>query len=726
MCQPPRSGTRAGAAGLLWYFGSSGHWRCTQDITYFVREVYILGTPRDDGPRTRVRVWTRLRLPDGTAAWGLALGRSPTSTSQDPTMRHLEHIKEDINTAFIPMHQRPRTSTGYEAGENVMYDDSWDPDPPNNRSFRDSSRFFRVPPASNSSFYGQQSESQSFLGFSNLLSLGRNDDPGSGKSRPPTALAGGPDTHPQTLPPLAAIFSATIPPPSTQQFPIPPQSTQYILPLPGVATFTNRPGTAPASYFSSKPAYNRGPRFVHQPESSPPVYGRSSELAAAAGATATATATACQLNAFEAADSPSATAGSYDSLFAFNLPPREPNSGIPGSSEYEYGTESRPQSRRLTILELCNDADADSTAAAAYQLNGFEAVDSSSSATAGFYDSPFACRPPPREPNSGIPRSSEYEYETESRPQSRHLTVLELCNDADADGGVRAFLPSAVGTASQPTTSSGLVSSASALALVDRTPLAGHALLPGTQPTAAPATSPSGTGPTAFAEKEAVVRAYQTISNVHSDLEAAQSALDDQKAAAVKANQTISNLRSLLKAARRNSEALLAKKRVEAETLKVDYDIKVSCFQRENSDLRSALDALKREVAEDQTRFSLGIGDFNRWMCESSVNADTIILDSVPLTSSSDAHHVLAHNALVNVRSEKWSSAYEDAEKSIVARPSAMGYIVKSLAQIGKGEPEVAMQVFDLAFGNCNPNESNLLLLIKLGNVTQQSLASMI
>ena len=43
-----------------------------------------------------------------------------------------------------------------------------------------------------------------------------------------------------------------------------------------------------------------------------------------------------------------------------------------------------------------------------------------------------------------------------------------------------------------------------------------------------------------------------------------------------------------------------------------------------------------------------------------------------------------------------------------------MGYIVQALAQIGMGEPEKAMQVFDLAFGNCNPNESNLLLLIKV------------
>ncbi|KAF8555450.1 hypothetical protein OG21DRAFT_1410855 [Imleria badia] len=395
---------------------------------------------------------------------------APTNTSQDPTMRHLEHVKEeDINPASIPMHQRPGTSTGYEAGESVMYD-SWDTDvdrgdprPPNNHSFRDSSQSFRVPPASNSSFYGQQS--QSFLAFTNPLSLGiaaRDGGSGSGNSRPPTA--GGPDSHPRTLPPLAAVVSATIPPPSTQQFPIPPQSTQHILPLPGAAAFrrpatANRPGTAPASYFS-KPAYNGGPGLVHQPELSLPVYGRSSELAAAAAATAA----AYQLNAFEAADSPpSPTAGSYDSPFSFHPPALSESAGYGGSVE---PSPSNPRKRPFSGIDGPQDEG------------------------------------PRREPNSGIPGSSEYEYGTESRPQSRRLTVLELCNDADADGGVRAFLPSAVGTASRPTTSSGLVSSASALALVDRTPLAGHALLPGAQPTAAPAaasaTCPSGTGPTAF------------------------------------------------------------------------------------------------------------------------------------------------------------------------------------------------------------------------------------
>ena len=43
-----------------------------------------------------------------------------------------------------------------------------------------------------------------------------------------------------------------------------------------------------------------------------------------------------------------------------------------------------------------------------------------------------------------------------------------------------------------------------------------------------------------------------------------------------------------------------------------------------------------------------------------------------------------------------------------------MGYVAKALAQIGMGEPEEAMQAFDLAFRNGNPKESDLMLLIKV------------
>lgn len=399
-----------------------------------------------------------------------ALNTSPsaasTNTSQDGIMHHLDHVKEeDINPVSIPMHQRPGTSTGYEAGDSVMYDDSWNTDvslsnprPPNNHSFRDHSQSFRVPPASiTSTFYGQQ-QSQSFLSFSNSLNVGlssRDGRPGSSNSRPPTA--GGPDSHARTLPPLAAIVSATIPPPSSQSFPLPPQSTQHLLPIPGAAAFrrpttANRPGTAPASYYASKPAYAGGPGLVHQPELSLPIYGRSSELAAAA-----ATAAAYQHNAFEA-DPQSPTTGSYDSPFSFHPPALTESTTYGGSIEHSPGN---PRKRRIDIP----------------QDEG-------------------ACR----EPSGGLSGSGEYEYDSESRPQSRRLSVLELCNDADADGAVRSFLSSATGAASRPTTSSGLVSSASALALVDRTPLSSNSLLPGAQPTTtAPATStasPSGTGPT--------------------------------------------------------------------------------------------------------------------------------------------------------------------------------------------------------------------------------------
>ncbi|KAI9570716.1 hypothetical protein HD554DRAFT_2017943 [Boletus coccyginus] len=405
----------------------------------------------------------------GQAALNVAAA-APTNPSQDNGMRLLDHIKEeDINHASIPMHQRPGTSTGYEAGDSVMYDDGWgtdvdrgDPRPPNNHSFRDSSQSFRVPPASTSStLYGQQS--QSFLAFSNPLNLGiasRDARPGSSNSRPPTA--GGPDSIARTLPPLAAVVSATIPSQSSQPFSVPPQSSQHILPLPGAAAFrrpstANRPGTAPASYFGSKPAYNGGPGLVHQPDLSLPIYGRNSELAAAAAATVA----AYQHNPFEA-DPPSPTTGSYDSPFSFHPPALAESATYGGAVEPSPGN---PRKRPLPGIDGPQDEG------------------------------------PRRESNCGLSGSSEYEYGSESRPQSRRLTVLELCNE-DADGGVRSFLPGAAGSASRPTTSSGLVSSASALALVDRTPLASHSLLPGAQPTAATAVAPgtpSATGPTAFA-----------------------------------------------------------------------------------------------------------------------------------------------------------------------------------------------------------------------------------
>ena len=200
-----------------------------------------------------------------------------------------------------------------------------------------------------------------------------------------------------------------------------------------------------------------------------------------------------------------------------------------------------------------------------------------------------------------------------------------------------------------------------------------------------------------------------------------ESILATREAEVVQGNQRMLTLQSALETARN-----------EAETLKADYDNNVARLQRDKSNVQSALGALEREVAEGKQRSSLGIGDFKQWMRDSSIHPATLISPSGPWTCSNNMDQILAHNALLKVHSENWSSAYEDATrvkfhplirvlmsthlhaKSIVIRPSTMGYITKVLAQIGKGEPEKAVQVFDLAFGSCNPNESNLLLLIKV------------
>lgn len=98
---------------------------------------------------------------------------------------------------------------------------------------------------------------------------------------------------------------------------------------------------------------------------------------------------------------------------------------------------------------------------------------------------------------------------------------------------------------------------------------------------------------------------------------------------------------------------------------KADHHTEVVRLQCDRSDLQSQLGALKTEVAEHKKRLSVSIGDFRKWMREHTVNADTLVSDPDSLTSSSDIHHELAHNALLKVRSENWSSAYEDAKKVV-------------------------------------------------------------
>ena len=113
------------------------------------------------------------------------------------------------------------------------------------------------------------------------------------------------------------------------------------------------------------------------------------------------------------------------------------------------------------------------------------ATDAVDTSVGGGYDSPFSFHPPAltdqsvvsrKRPFSGIDdddreRLGSSAGGSESRPQSRRLSVMELCNDTDADPSARPFLPLSAfqgipgtGSTSRPNTAS---TSLAALAIAD-------------------------------------------------------------------------------------------------------------------------------------------------------------------------------------------------------------------------------------------------------------------
>ncbi|KAF8261916.1 hypothetical protein EI94DRAFT_1833091 [Lactarius quietus] len=318
--------------------------------------------------------------------------------------------QEDTQPTLSLVSQRPGTSTGYEGDTDLFHHHhssaasrSWyvqdadrsHPRHVSSHSFRDSVQSFRAPsaaspasPASSTSPTSAtptsppsahtQHPGQSFLASGeSFVELGVSDlpasswstanradiRPSSSSSRPPTASRESTDSHPRSLPPLSAIVSSSLPPsqwgsvPSQSFFPI--QSGPGIVPArPSTAT---RPGTAPASYYASPPfgGFGGGSGLVLSAATANP-YGLSELVRSSSGYGST-----------DASDSP--VGGGYDSPFSFH-PPSLPNESIVsrkrpfsglddddrerlGSSA--GGSESRPQSRRLSVMELCNDIDAD-------------------------------------------------------------------------------------------------------------------------------------------------------------------------------------------------------------------------------------------------------------------------------------------------------------------------------------------------------------------------------
>ncbi|KAH9958525.1 hypothetical protein BGW80DRAFT_1449429 [Lactifluus volemus] len=360
------------------------------------------------------------------------LHQQPQSVAPGPNSAGPGHIKqEDMQPPLSLVSQRPGTSTGYEGDTDILYHPqhssatsrTWyvqDQDRSHSRqatnhSFRDPGQSFRAPSAaspsspasstapsaatpSSSPSTHQPRPGQSFLasgesfvelGVADLQSSSAwpsnrvsNSDirPSSSSSRPPTASRESADSYARSLPPLSAIVSSSLPP--SQWGPVPAQSVFPIPSGPGIVparpSTATRPGTAPASYYPSHPSLGGiggGSGLVLSSTPTPTNSYGPSELARSSSGYGPAP---------DATDS--SIGGGYDSPFSFHPPAlsdqsvvsrKRPFSGIDDDDHERLGSsaggsESRPQSRRLSVMELCNDIDADPSTRPFLPLSAFQ------------------------------------------------------------------------------------------------------------------------------------------------------------------------------------------------------------------------------------------------------------------------------------------------------------------------------------------------------------------
>ncbi|KAI0261775.1 hypothetical protein BC834DRAFT_428757 [Gloeopeniophorella convolvens] len=341
--------------------------------------------------------------------------------------------QEDIQSGLPLVSQRPGTSTGYEGDTDILYHHqqhqqhssrSWyvppgqEVDRPHSRqvsshSFRDPGQSFRAPssasptspasataPSAAASISSSSPSSahhnypgQSFLASrESLVDFGVSDlpspwsttaratsaadrRPGS-SSRPSTASREPPDAYPRTLPPLSAVVSSSLPP--SQWGTVPPQSFFSLPSGPGIIpprpTTATRPGTAPAAYYPSHPSFggNGGSAGMVLSTTSAAATSGNGGYGGELGGNRS----SGYYGSSADASTDSSIGGGYDSPFSFHPPAlteqpaysrKRPYSGIDDDDRDRLGSsaggsESRPQSRRLSVMELCNDTDADPTA----------------------------------------------------------------------------------------------------------------------------------------------------------------------------------------------------------------------------------------------------------------------------------------------------------------------------------------------------------------------------
>jgi len=284
-------------------------------------------------------------------------------------------------SAIQTHHPRPGTSTGYEGDNGLAFRQISGSNPwplhtnnttQNNYSFRDQQ---------STSEYGQ-----SFRNSSSHYQFGQHPTRQSFLASPPTSSSsrlgsshGNPPSDSRSLPPLSSVVYSSLPslsgqqPPYAISHPPPPASAANVLPIPNPtinrrpATSASRPTTAPASYYHQPPgssshhlSYLGAPRFG--------LGGFGTELSIPSYSDG-------PMGSGFLSDGPSSPI-TGESPFSFHPPalseqqqqpstvprkrpfPGSDDDSLPdGNADYDYGSESRPQSRRLTVMELLNDTD---------------------------------------------------------------------------------------------------------------------------------------------------------------------------------------------------------------------------------------------------------------------------------------------------------------------------------------------------------------------------------
>ncbi|KAG9309665.1 hypothetical protein JVU11DRAFT_10334 [Chiua virens] len=94
------------------------------------------------------------------------------------------------------------------------------------------------------------------------------------------------------------------------------------------------------------------------------------------------------------------------------------------------------------------------------------------------------------------------------------------------------------------------------------------------------------------------------------------------------------------------------------------------------------------------------------------IETESVLSDEIA-ESSNPSHEALATRAIIRAHLGEWKTATEDAEMSLKIKRSPIGQIAKSVGPAGIGQEEAALEEFDLTFHSCNPNDIELLLVIK-------------